>query len=583
MSTYTSEPGTRLAGRYRLVDQTSAGTGWTFWKATDETLARSVTVLTFASDFPRITEAITAARAASRLGDPRFSQVFDVEDADELAYVVLEWVVGESLLDMLADGPLDAPRAVSLLCEAAQAIAAAHAVGLAHLRLNPACLRWTRRGGVKITGLGIDAVLAGTASVPDADGDSAELTDTRDLARLLYAALTGYWPGPPEPALPESGLPEPGLPEPELPESGLPESGLPEPELPQPPGPAGAQEPGVTEGLAGPSGLPPAPEADGAPLTPRQVSAAVPTNIDALTCRALFQRPSGNGPALSTPAMLAEALATVAPPDPLPAPAESTTSFRPPADGGYRPNGPTSPYPETGDADPALRSRGGASYRRPTGRSPARTAFVGTAIVIVLVAAGVVGWALSHRGNHQTAAPPTGSASSSSAPAAAASVVLAPVGANSFDALGNDGGNEDGNGAKYAIDNSLSTFWHTDYYLTYPNFGNLKKGTGLILDMGKQVRLSQVAVQFGTTCCADVDIEIGNNDTPVPSTLSTFTAVASSTTAHGVTTFNVTSKTTGRYVLIWITRLPPRAGFAGEYQADIYNVVVRGSAVSQSG
>ena len=89
MSTYTSEPGTRLAGRYRLVDQTSVGTGWTYWKATDETLARSVTVLTFASGFPRIAEAVTAARAASRLSDPRFSQVFDVEDADEFAYVVL--------------------------------------------------------------------------------------------------------------------------------------------------------------------------------------------------------------------------------------------------------------------------------------------------------------------------------------------------------------------------------------------------------------------------------------------------------------------------------------------------------------
>src|SRR6516165_10445193 len=130
MSTYTSEPGTRLAGRYRLVDQVSAGPGWTYWKATDETLARPVTVLTFATGFPRVAEAVTAARAASRLGDPRFSQVFDVEDADELAYVVLEWVVGESLLDMLADGPLDAPRAVSLVSEAAQAMAAAHALGL---------------------------------------------------------------------------------------------------------------------------------------------------------------------------------------------------------------------------------------------------------------------------------------------------------------------------------------------------------------------------------------------------------------------------------------------------------------------
>src|SRR5215472_16760050 len=123
MSTYTSEPGTRVAGRYRLEDQTSAGSGWTCWKATDETLARSVTVLTFASGFPRIAEAITAARAASRLGDPRFSQVFDVEDADELAYVVLEWVAAESLLDMISEGPLDPARASALMVEAARAIA----------------------------------------------------------------------------------------------------------------------------------------------------------------------------------------------------------------------------------------------------------------------------------------------------------------------------------------------------------------------------------------------------------------------------------------------------------------------------
>src|SRR6202162_2409975 len=122
MSTYTSEPGTRLAGRYRLVDQTSAGTGWAFWKATDETLARSVTVLTFAAGFPRVAETVTAARAASRLNDPRFPQVFDVEDAEEPPYVVMEWVAGESLLDMLSEGPLAPPRAAALVSEAAQAV-----------------------------------------------------------------------------------------------------------------------------------------------------------------------------------------------------------------------------------------------------------------------------------------------------------------------------------------------------------------------------------------------------------------------------------------------------------------------------
>src|SRR5579859_1235540 len=113
MSTYTSEPGTRLAGRYRLVDQVNEGAGWTYWKATDEALARSVSVLTFANGFPRIAETVTAARAVSRLGDPRFTQVFDVEDGEELAYVdgeelayvVLEWVASASLFDMLSEGP----------------------------------------------------------------------------------------------------------------------------------------------------------------------------------------------------------------------------------------------------------------------------------------------------------------------------------------------------------------------------------------------------------------------------------------------------------------------------------------------
>ena len=198
MSTYTSEPGTRLAGRYRLVDQVTSGTGWTYWKATDETLARSVTVLTFATGFPRVTETVTAARAASRLGDPRFSQVFDVEDGEELAYVVLEWVGVASLLDMLSEGPLDPPRAAAMMVEAARAIAAAHEIGLAHLRLDPACVHWTVGGGVKIAGLGIDAALAGPALTASEDGaDDPELTDTQDLARLLYAALTGYWPGQP--------------------------------------------------------------------------------------------------------------------------------------------------------------------------------------------------------------------------------------------------------------------------------------------------------------------------------------------------------------------------------------------------
>jgi serine/threonine protein kinase len=168
----------------------SAGAGWTFWKATDETLARPVTVLTFTAGFPRISETVTAARAASRVGIPQLAQVFDAEDAEDLAYLVMEWVVGESLLDMLSDGPLESLRAAALIAEAARALATAHAFGQAHLRLAPACLHWTPGGGVKISGLGIDAALADPAEIPEEDSADPEQADARGLGRLLYAALT---------------------------------------------------------------------------------------------------------------------------------------------------------------------------------------------------------------------------------------------------------------------------------------------------------------------------------------------------------------------------------------------------------
>ena len=539
MSTYTSEPGTRLAGRYRLVDQVSSGTGWTYWKATDETLARFVTVLTFATGFPRVAETVTAARAASRLGDPRFAQVFDVEDGEELAYVVLEWVAVESLLDMLSEGPLDPPRAAAMMVEAARAIAAAHEIGLAHLRLDPACVHWTVGGGVKIAGLGINAALAGpdpetlTAS---ADGaDDPELTDTQDLARLLYAALTGYWPGQPGSAEPAPGL-----------------------------------SPQATR----PALLPPAPENGSGLCTPRQVSAAVPAGVDEVTCQALFQQPSRHGPALSTAATFAEALASAAPPMPLPFSTAAGPAWTAAPGYDYQPDGLTNSYPPP-DAPPhpGPRRRPDGGRKPPGERSAAARAVIATVIALVLAAVGVAAWSIS-RGLHHSPTPAPSQTHSPSQSAAAAAVPLTPASVTVYNPLGSSGDDDPADASK-AIDGSASTFWHTSYYLGH-RFGNLKKGTGLILDMGKPVRLSQLRVQFGSSCCTHVLIGVGNSNTASTAALSTFTPVQSSSAAQGSTTFNVTKHATGRYVLVWITDLPPLAGSPGRYETMIYDITARG-------
>src|SRR5579875_833764 len=400
MSTFTSEPGAKLTGRYRLEDRVNAAGGWAIWKAIDETLARPVTVLTFAPDFPRVAEVVTAARAASRLTDSRLSQVFDVEHGGDRSYIVMEWVAGDSLDDLLANGPLDPAQGVSLISEAAKAMAGAHAAGLAHLCLTPACLRWTPGGGVKLTGLGIDAALSGSAS---ADPD---LTDTQGLGKLLYATLTAHWPG-----------------------------------------------------RETTTSLPPAPLAEGLPCSPRQVRAGVPAAIDAVVCDALFQRSRRDRPPLTTPALLAQALAEIAPMPSAPPPADPYAD-RPPLPGTDR----NEAFSSWATAQHVPLSPGRS--HPPGQRAVTTSAVVGIVVVILLAAVGVGGWMLSHRHS-----PPTTPHHRTSSAPVAAVTTLTPVSATAHD---------NGPKASLAIDGSTATDWYTDYYLGNPVFGGLYRGTGLV-------------------------------------------------------------------------------------------------------
>jgi serine/threonine protein kinase len=507
MSTFTSEPGARLAGRYRLEDRVSAAAGWAAWKAIDETLARPVTVLTFVPGFPRVAEVVTAARAASRMTDSRLSQVFDVEDGgDERAYIVMEWVAGDSLDDLLAGGPLDPGHGAALITEASKALAGAHAAGLAHLCLTPTSLRWTPGGGVKITGVGIDAALAGITAHDPA------LADTQGLGKLLYATLTGHW--------------------------------------------AGMEN----------TSLPPAPMADGLPCSPRQVRAGVPAAIDAVASEALLQRPRRGQPPVTTPAMLAQALSEVTPAQPPPRPAP-TEGYGPP--GGY---GQGRDMPGTNRDGTYSWDSSGAARRRPAhgGQAPGRravttSAVIGVVVVVLLVAIGVGGWILSHR---NTSTPGADHSRKPPAPAPTASV-LTPVSASAYD---------NPNEAALAIDGNPSTDWHTDYYDTSPYFGHLIKGEGLVLSMGKQVKVSSVEVQFGPIVGANVQIKVSDSAT-APASLGgrALPTVAQATDVGNTETFRLTHPATAQYVMIWITKLPPKVGSSNEYQAEIYNVVVRGT------
>ena len=129
--------------------------------------------------------------------------------------------------------------------------------------------------------------------------------------------------------------------------------------------------------------------------------------------------------------------------------------------------------------------------------------------------------------------------------------------------------------APLAIDNSPTTDWTTDSYQGSAHFGNLYDGTGLVLDMGKQVTVSSVAVTFGSVPGAHVRIEVGNNNSGTSPAGAT--TLGHTTNATGPVTFTG-HPVTGQFVFIWFTKLASQQGSPGHFQADVFNVVVKGSS-----
>ncbi|MGW4640843.1 protein kinase family protein [Sphaerisporangium sp. NPDC004334] len=494
MSAPAVEPGGRLADRFRLEDRVSESGGATLWKAIDEVLARPVCVLTLDPDFDRVSEVVTAARRASRLTDPRLTQVFDAAEENGQAYVVSEWVTGESLTDMVSSGPMAPERAAALVAEAAEAVAHAHESGLAHLCLTPDRLIWTAGSTVKLLGLAVDA------SLSDIESDSAAREDAQGLGRLLYTALTGTWPGD------------------------------------------------------GDVDLPPAPMDDGKVCTPRQVTAGVPGFLDAITCRALMQEPRRGLPALATPAQVAEALAEVPRPAPVPVsstpPAVTLRSEAPP------------------DTEPPRQSHTTAHQRPPMAPMPRRSGGVAGRVVItvvvllVIVAVGVGAWTLGQSLGKRPLAP---SASASPSQASQPKITtVRPASANGFDPLGSDR-SEHPEWAPLAIDGKPSTEWHTDKYNS-ADLGGLKKGVGLLVELGKPTPIADVVVSLGDTPGSSIELRVGDS-----ADLGALKTAAKQENVSGTVTLTPEKAATGRYVLIWFTRLP---AFEGKFRGTIYDVVV---------
>ncbi len=104
--------------------------------------------------------------------------------------------------------------------------------------------------------------------------------------------------------------------------------------------------------------------------------------------------------------------------------------------------------------------------------------------------------------------------------------------------------------APLAVDGNPATFWKTEHYRNFS-----KHGVGLVLDAGKQRPIGQVVV--GTDGSgSSAQIELGN----APG--GPFRTVSAGRPLDGNTTFALKKGSTGRYIVVWITAVPPAIGEA---------------------
>jgi serine/threonine-protein kinase len=204
-----------LDDRYRLDERIAAGGVGQVWRATDLLLERPVAVKVLRpeySDHPETLDRFRKeARHAGSLSNPHIAQVHDYGHSgpEGSPYLVMEYVDGPSLADILVVDPIEAVRALDVISQAADGLSAAHRAGLVHRDVKPGNILISREGQVKVTDFGIahavgqapvtsPGLVMGTTQymAPEriAGGPGTASSDIYALGIVLHECLTGVPP-----------------------------------------------------------------------------------------------------------------------------------------------------------------------------------------------------------------------------------------------------------------------------------------------------------------------------------------------------------------------------------------------------
>jgi hypothetical protein len=502
----------------------------------DEVLSRAVVVDVLPVGDPRTNVLFDAARRAAAANDPRFLRVLDCDVFEGVTYCVREWAGGRPLERMLSAGPLTGQQAGWLAREVSEALENLHRTGHSHGSISPATVVVTDAGAIKVVGLATEAALRST-------GPGTPEQDVRALGEILYASLTGRWPGP---------------------------------------GPAW--------------GLQPAPVEHGRLLSPRQVRAGVPRSLDDIADRLLGDPPRHHAASITSAAGLSAALSGVVgsshePPSQMdetvavarqngsiddatqivpasPPPALDPTPPRASSNGQAQ-----STYAQAQETQPLRRqpAQNGNGRRRPPADEPRRGGSWGGRILILLAVLALLSVILMAQFlvkgaiNKEQSGDPTPEVPQTTGPAAPTNEAVTITGAKDFDPEPKGNGEEHPEDVPNTYDKKPGTTWTTMSYKNRPDLGGTKPGVGIVYDLGDVTPVSQVTVDLvgeGT----DLELMVPEADpTKSPATVGGWKSVAKAEDAGESATLKPPAPVESRYVLVWLTKLPKEgSGYRGE-------------------
>jgi eukaryotic-like serine/threonine-protein kinase len=203
-----------LLDRYEVGRLLGAGGMAEVFEGRDRLLARRVAIKVLQAQFARDPSFLIRfkreAQAAASLSHPNIVGVYDTGSEDGTQFIVMEYVDGRTLKEVIrAEGPLYPERAAEICEDVCSALAAAHARGLIHRDIKPGNVMLTPEGKVKVMDFGIarattsesitqTAAVVGTAqyiSPEQAQGQTVDYrSDLYSVGCCLYEMLTGTVP-----------------------------------------------------------------------------------------------------------------------------------------------------------------------------------------------------------------------------------------------------------------------------------------------------------------------------------------------------------------------------------------------------